>query len=181
MDDFKYLRLLADRYCMNLMALDGELIFDELLSNTKPLIQPDRGHPACWSFSSGSPFRARWERWRSGARDENNEHDQGTASTVSVRGTGKTAAQAAPKFKKTLLREENAYVRTVDECKKVAQAKLDRLALNYVSGSGLCLGLPELIPGRFITIEGLDGDTVGDYFITKVRHQFGSERLSDPV
>ena len=73
-----------------------------------------------------------------------------------------------------MLREENAYVRTVDECKKVAQAKLDRLALNYVSGSGLCLGLPELIPGRFITIEGLDGDTVGDYFITKVRHQFGS-------
>ena len=52
--------------------------------------------------------------------------------------------------------------------------QLDRLALNYVSGSGLCLGLPELIPGRFITIEGLDGDTVGDYFITKVRHQFGS-------
>ena len=36
------------------------------------------------------------------------------------------------------------------------------------------MGLPELIPGRFITIEGLDGDTVGDYFITKVRHQFGS-------
>ena len=78
----------------------------------------------------------------------------------SIRGPVKTAAQAAPKFKKTLLREENAYVRTVDECKKVAQAKLDRLALNYVSGSGLCLGLPELIPGRFITIEGLDGDTV---------------------
>ena len=38
-DDFKYLRLLADRYCMNLMALNGELIFDELLSNTKSLIQ----------------------------------------------------------------------------------------------------------------------------------------------
>ena len=56
----------------------------------------------------------------------------------------------------------------------ISSVMLDRLALNYVSGSGLCLGLPELIPGRFITIEGLDGDTVGDYFITKVRHQFGS-------
>ena len=99
------------------------------------------------------------------------------ASTVSIRGTGKTAAQAAPKFKKTLLREENAYVRTVDECKKVAQAKLDRLALNYVSGSGLCLGLPELIPGRFITIEGLDGGL----FHHQGPPPVWLRRLSDPV
>ena len=172
-DDFKYLRLLADRYCMNLMALNGELIFDELLSNTKSLIQLTVGS-GLLEFQKRVSLQNQVGEVEIRGTDVNNEQIKGTASTVSIRGTGKTAAQAAPKFKKTLLREENAYVRTVDECKKVAQAKLDRLALNYVSGSGLCLGLPELIPGRFITIEGLDGETVGDYFITKVRHQFGS-------
>ena len=37
-DDFKYLRLLADRYCMNLMALNGELIFDDVLSGGSPIL-----------------------------------------------------------------------------------------------------------------------------------------------
>ena len=34
------------------------------------------------------------------------------------------------------------------------------------------MGIPELIPGRYISIKGLDGDTEGTYFLCKVRHRF---------
>ena len=44
--------------------------------------------------------------------------------------------------------------------------------MGFVSGSGICVGLPELIPGRYVTIEGADAKSNGTYFITKVRHLF---------
>ena len=58
---------------------------------------------------------------------------------------------------------------------ELAQARLDSLALNFVSGSGTCVGIPELIPGRYISIKGLDGDSEGSYFLSKVRHRFTGE------
>src|SRR5699024_6492227 len=38
LDDFKYLRLLAQRYCMSLFSVAGELIFDNVVANNSPLI-----------------------------------------------------------------------------------------------------------------------------------------------
>lgn len=173
-DDFKYLRMLAERYCVSLMAINGELIFDNILSNTKPLMTLTVG-ASLLSFQKRLTLQNQVYEVEIRGMDENKEQIKGVANSVSVKGTGKTAAQTASEFKGTALREENEYVRTNEECKRVAQARLDTLALNYVSGAGTCLGIPELIPGRFLTIEGLDGDTVGDYFITKVHHRFGPD------
>lgn len=63
-------------------------------------------------------------------------------------------------------------MRTEKECVELAQARLDSLALNFVSGRGTCVGIPELIPGRYITVKGLDDDTEGTYFVSKVHHRF---------
>ena len=105
-------------------------------------------------------------------RDINQKFIRGAADSVSIGGAGKSAVQLAPKFKETALREYNEYVRTEKECVELAQARLDNLALNFVSGVGTCVGIPELIPGRYITVKGLDDDTEGSYFVSKVRHRF---------
>ena len=44
-----------------------------------------------------------------------------------------------------------------------------------MAGEGTCVGIPELIPGRFISVKGLDGDTEGSYFLSRVRHRFTGE------
>ena len=44
--------------------------------------------------------------------------------------------------------------------------------MDFVSGEGECVGIPELIPGRYLKIEGSDSHTNGLYFLTKVRHSF---------
>ncbi len=46
------------------------------------------------------------------------------------------------------------------------------------SGSGTCVGLPELVPGRFVTLKGLDPELDLDYYIQEVRHEFGSDGFS---
>ena len=66
-------------------------------------------------------------------------------------------------------------MRTEKQCVELAQARLDSIALNFISGKGTCVGLPELIPGRFVAIKGLDEETAGSYFVTKVRHQFSQQ------
>ena len=40
------------------------------------------------------------------------------------------------------------------------------------------MGLPELVPGRFITLGGLDKDLNNDYYIKEVQHDFGSDGFS---
>lgn len=174
LDDFKYLKVLAERYCMSLFAVDGELIFDNVISYTSPLLDLTVG-AGLLDFQKRYSLQGQVGQVEIWGRDENQKFIKGAATSVSIGGSGKTAVQIAPKFKQTALREHNEYVRTEKECVEMAQARLDAIALNFVFGRGACVGLPELIPGRFITIKGLDEDTVGSYFVTKVHHQISRE------
>ena len=171
LDDFKYLRLLAERYCMSLFSVAGELIFDNVVSNSSPLISLTVGM-GLLDFQKQLSLHGQVGEVEIWGRDENQKFIQGKASSVSIGGSGKSAVELAPKFKNTAVREYNEYVRTEKECVELAQARLDSLALNFVSGSGTCVGIPELIPGRYITVKGLDDDTEGSYFISRVRHRF---------
>ena len=169
-DDFKYLKVLAERYCMSLFAVDGELIFDNVTKYSTPLLDLTVG-AGLLDFEKRYSLQGQVGQVEIWGRDENQKFIKGAATSVSISGSGKTAVQIAPKFKQTALREHNEYVRTEKECVEMAQARLDAIALNFVSGRGACVGLPELIPGCFITIKGLDEDTVGSYFVTQVHHQ----------
>ena len=170
-DDFKFLRFLAERSCMNVFSVDGELIFDDVVKNTKALTTLTVG-AGLISFSKRTSLRGQVGQVEVWGRDEKQKFIRGKATSVSIGGTGDTAVQVAPKFKEAALREYSDYVRTEKECVELAQARLDSIAMNFVSGKGVCVGIPELIPGRYITIKGLDGDTEGTYFVSKVRHQF---------
>lgn len=43
------------------------------------------------------------------------------------------------------------------------------------SGSASCVGLPQLVPGRFIALKKLDPDLDKKYYIREVRHEFGGD------
>lgn len=169
MDDFHYLRQLAERYCMNVFCVDGEMIFDDVVSSDKPLIKLTVG-AGLLRFGRRMSLRGQVGEVEIWGRDENQKFIKGSAKTISLGGSGKSAVQMAPQFKNTAMREFSEYVRTEAECAKLAQAKLNTQALHFVSGQGVCVGIPELIPGRYITIEGLDGETEGTYFLSKVNH-----------
>ena len=174
LDDFKYLRLLAERYCMSVFAVNGELIFDHVLDNSRSLLNLTAG-AGLLEFRKRLSLQGQVGEVEIWGRDENQRFIKGAARSVSLGGPGKTAVQMASRFKQAAKREYSEYVRTEKECVELAQARLDTLSLNFVAGEGTCVGIPELIPGRFITIKGLDDDTEGSYFVSKVRHQFTRE------
>jgi phage protein D len=48
-------------------------------------------------------------------------------------------------------------------------------------GSLSCVGLPELVPGRFVSVKGLDSELDRDYYIREVRHELDSGGFSTSV
>ena len=176
-DDFSFLKKLSALYGMNLFSVKGELIFDDVLSDTKALLSLTVGM-GLFSFSRRVSLKGQVGEVAIWGRDEKQNFIQGTAKRVDIGGSGRTASQIAAKFSQAAIREYSEFVRTDKECAKLAQIRLNVLAMDFVAGSGTCVGIPELIPGRFITIKGLDGETEGSYFLSKVRHRFNQEGYS---
>lgn len=56
--------------------------------------------------------------------------------------------------------------------KKAASLKREKEE-GLSSGSGSCIGLPELVPGRYIYISGLNGQKKEKFYLKNVKHSFG--------
>lgn len=173
-DDFKFLRVLAQRYGMVLMGINGELIFDALWKKSESILKLTMGK-GLLSFQKRVSLKGQVGKVVIWGRDAQQKFIKGEASSIKTGGKGKSAAQLVPGLKTAALREYSEFVRTNDECKRLAQARLDGIAMGLVSGEGMCVGIPELIPGRFLTIDGLEDEAEGVYFLSKVTHSFTTE------
>jgi len=171
--DFKFLHLMADRYGMTLTGINGELIFDNLWKKTTPILKLTMGK-GLLGFRRRVSLKNQVGKVIIWGKDVNQKFIDGSADSVTLSGRGKSAAQLVPALKDTVRREYSEYVRTAEECKYLAQVRLNKLSTELVSGDGMCIGIPELIPGRFVTIDGV-GEAGGDYFLSKVVHTFSRE------
>ncbi len=172
-DDWKFLCVLAERYGATLFAVDGELIFDNVITKTTPILNLTVGKSII-RFSRRVSLAHQVGKVEVMGRDVNQKAVKGTAARVTAGGEGKTAAEWVSALKDAVLREHSEYARTQKECETLAQHRLNSIAMGFVSGEGECIGIPELIPGRYIKIDGGDDQTDGTYFISKVCHHISA-------
>ena len=170
-DDWRFLNLMAQRYGLSLFCVAGELIFSDVAAKTNPILTMTLGQ-GLDSFQKRVSLAHQVGKVEIMGRDVNQKAIKGEASSVKTGGEGKSAAELVPALKEAVLREYSEYARTQDECKLLAQNRLDGIAMGLVSGSGSCVGIPDLIPGRYLKIDGGDSQANGSYFLTKVRHYF---------
>ena len=71
-----------------------------------------------------------------------------------------------------IIRDET--IRTQADAKKRADAELEELRKKSFGGNCSCIGLPKLVPGRYIDISGLSGELNATYYIRSVSHNLGS-------
>lgn len=169
-DDWKFLQMMAQRYGATLFAVDGELIFDNVVTKTSPILTLTVGR-SIKRFSKRVSLAHQVGKVEVTGRDVNQKAVTGTATRVTAGGEGKTAAEWVSGLKDAVLRERSEYARTQKECETLAQHRLNSIAMGFVSGEGECIGIPELIPGRYLKIDGGDDKTNGTYFLTKVCHR----------
>jgi phage protein D len=67
-----------------------------------------------------------------------------------------------------LHREHN--ITSQEEAKEMALAKLEESSMNYITGSGSCIGTVELEPRVVIEIKSVGSRFSGKYYVTKVIH-----------
>ena len=176
-DDYRYLCFLAELFHMQFFVLNGEIIFDTLMSNTKPLMKLTLGI-SLLAFSKTLTLRKQVGKVIVYGIDPTTKKPiSGEATSTSVSGSaGKEASELASSFKDVVEKETNHFVSTPEECQKLAQARFDARAFGFVNGRGRCLGIPDLIPGRYIELDGLDKQSDDIYFITKVSHRYSSDQ-----
>jgi phage protein D len=62
-----------------------------------------------------------------------------------------------------------------DEATKIVEFEINERKKKSQNGSGTCIGLPEIIPGRYIKINNLDSSLNKAYYLNQVTHNFGGD------
>lgn len=70
---------------------------------------------------------------------------------------------------------EMTSIKSEDEVTSRLEDEVESLKESMDSGRGSCIGMPVLIPGRYLGITGIDRGVDGDYYIKAVSHTFGSD------
>ena len=84
--------------------------------------------------------------------------------------SGPAAMQRA--FQGTATLEVRSPVSSQAEADAMAAGLLNEIALRHVTGDGVCIGYPELRPGRLVKIEGIGQRFSGLYYVTAVEHSY---------
>lgn len=174
---YDFLCRLSEMCFVSFCIINGELIFSNLMKNTSPLMELTMGV----SLIEFSKTVALSQQTVGSVTVISN----GTVDKKEVRskavvpsgygGAGQTGVQKWKALEGTNKDLVVNFLKSADECRTVAQNVLDSMSLGFVQGNGRCIGIPEIIPGRYIKLSGLDKETNGSYFVTAVTHTFSGE------
>lgn len=97
---------------------------------------------------------------------------EAVVATATASSDNKAVNPVAQEQKKLLIIPD-----AIDKAKadKRAKKEAEKERKKSQQGNGSCVGLPELIPGRYIKVAKLDSDINGTYYIKQVQHQFGTD------
>ncbi|XME02547.1 phage late control D family protein [Lachnospiraceae bacterium C1.1] len=167
---YDFLSQIAEMSFVNFCVIDGELLFSNLMKNSSPLMELTLGKELL-------------EYSRTVALNKNmvgsvTVISNGTPDKTEVRGkadkpgsfgeSGKTGAEKLKGLSKTSRHIRMNFLQSEKECKDMAQNILNYMNMGFSGGECRCIGLPEIIPGRFIKLKGIDSKSDGSYFISEV-------------
>ncbi|MCM1103329.1 MAG: hypothetical protein NC409_04405 [Clostridium sp.] len=70
---------------------------------------------------------------------------------------------------------ELTSMKSEDEAESRLTDEVERVKESMHSGRGSCIGMPVLIPGRYLGIDGIDDAVNGEYYLKAVSHTFGTD------
>lgn len=158
---------------LNFCIIDGELILDKLGENKTKLTTLTMGLDLK-SFSKTVNLKSRMVG-KVTVKSLNKDMKPITASTSSISGSGGKGPNEVKIVKNSELSINATELDTEEACQKLAQNILDGVSWGFMEADAECIGYPEMTPGRYIGIAGLDKRSNGDYFVTSVIHSFSSD------
>ena len=173
---YKFLSKMAQLCSCNFCIIDGELLFKNLMQNSASLITLTMGSSlSSFTRTIGlSNSMAGAVVVKSTGNEQTKKIITGEADSIEGSG-GQLASELVKSIGKSTVEFQINSVTTKEECTKIAKAILATLNFGLLEADAECIGIPEMTPGRFITLEGLDKRSNGSYFVTSVTHSFSSD------
>ncbi len=168
--NYDFLSQIAEMSFVNFCVINGDMIFSNLMKNSSPLIELTLGRElmeytrtvAVSKNSVGSVTVI-----SNGTPDKTEVRGKAT-KPESLGGSGKTASEKVKGLSKTERHIRMNFLQSEKECKDMAQNILNYMNMGFTGGSCKSVGLPDIIPGRFIKLKGIDNKSDGSYFISEV-------------
>ena len=86
--------------------------------------------------------------------------------------TGSKAKKLVGKSAKVYV---DASITSSEEAQSRVASLMEKMSYRVGSLEGSCVGIPDLVPGRFIEVSGMGVPVDNDFYLTTVKHDFSSE------
>jgi phage protein D len=177
--DYEYIRRLANHYNYEFFVLADKLYFRKRHQGSKSEVVTLEWGKTLGSFSVsadlGSIEATKVEVH--GYDKKQKKEVVGVSSEINSFGTG---SKSGFEFLKTPLNNKDAVkyindhrISSVEEAKAKANAVLNEIAVNFISGEGESIGIPEIRAGVYIKLDKLGEKFSNVYYVTHATHLFG--------
>jgi phage protein D len=179
--DLEFLRLIAARNGFEVLCEDKTLFFRkpraDKSSGVELRINDDTGGLMLKSFSprlssAGLVKEVEVRSWNPEKKEEIVARATASGSSLGK----KIGADEAQVFGQRVTFTVDRPVSSVEEAKKLAEAKLNDILMDFVAGDGLCIGSPDIRAGSVVTIlvnpDKNDDRFNGEYFVTGASHRY---------
>jgi phage protein D len=179
--DLEFLRLIAARSGFEVLCEDKTLYFRKPRADKKSGVElhinQARGGVVLKSFSprmssAGLVKEVEVRSWNPEKKEEIVARASASDSKLGTR----IAPSEASAFGETITFTVDRPVASPEEAKKLAEAKLNDILMDFVAGDGLCIGSPDIQAGMvvqiFVNPDKQDDRFNGGYFVTGASHRY---------
>ena len=170
--DYEIVTEQASKMGFEFFIIQGKAYFRKAEKTTTPImtLEPDCGIEEINVSFSGNKLVENIEV-RS-INPENGELIQGKAKLMGKFGQGTSASKI---YRSTTQVFYEPGVESASEASSRADARMAALKSHFGSMEMRCIGIPELVPGRFVKLNKFASTVDGNYYITGITHRFDRE------
>jgi uncharacterized protein len=176
--DFDFLVRLAGRINYEFFVCQGKVYFRKPMPLKTPLLELEWGYNLL-SFERRASLEGQVLELEVRSSDaDKGKMISGIAKSDIQMSKGASAKKALQKLKKVVI---DSSVGSEQEAGSRAEELLKKLNGSYATANIECIGLPEIVPGRFVKVKKLGDGLDGNYYIVRVNHSIGESFFSTMI
>jgi phage protein D len=178
--DLEFLRARAARINYEVAVDDKKLLFKPARNAESAVftLAPGDGllafHPRLTSLGQSNEVSVRGWNVKDKDKVVGQSRTGDEVSTMGGQDTGPAAAESA--FGAAVQTVSAWPVASQAEADQIAKARLNGIALHYITGEGSCYGRTDVRGGIVVDIQGIGKRFSGSYYVTGVSHRYGGRR-----
>ncbi|MCX7746446.1 MAG: contractile injection system protein, VgrG/Pvc8 family [Clostridia bacterium] len=172
--DYQFIRRLAEEFCFE-FYVQNKTVFFKKRSSDQPVLTLDYEENitglSCWMNAPGV-----YSKVTVCGMDDKKQAIKGSsdAGSISTFGSGsKTGGNIVKKISNAELKIYDSRVKSKEDAKKAAQRLINQAAMEFVTGTCETIGIPEILPGKYIKVDGIGKGINNIYYVTSVTQIFG--------